>query len=84
MQVLECQPINTFLRKDQRAFVDARNVFCRDNGFFFDIAEKRNLAFDVLWQKAIRAAEKDVGLDSDREEFFDRVFGMRTRGPVRR
>ena len=39
------------------------------------LQNERDLRLDVLDEEAVGAAEQDVGLNSDAEQFFDRVLG---------
>ena len=75
VQVLQHQRVHTFVREDDGHFVDRGDVFGGDDGFVFDVAEQGDLRLDVFGEEAVGAAEQDVGLNSDAEQFFDRVLG---------
>jgi hypothetical protein len=56
-------------------FVNRRNVFGRNDCFFFHVAEERDLPLDVFREEAVGAAQQDVWLNSDAEQFFHGVLG---------
>ena len=58
----------------ERHFVDRRDVLGRDDRFFVDVAEERDLPLDVGVEEAIGAAEQDVGLDADRAQVAHAVL----------
>ena len=60
--------------KAERHFVDGGHGFGADDGLLFHVAEGGDLLLDLAAQGAVGAAEQDVGLDADREQFFDRVL----------
>ena len=66
--------IEPFGGEHERDFVDARHVLGRDDRFFVDVAEERDLLLDVLIEEPIGAAEEDVGLDADRAQVADAVL----------
>jgi hypothetical protein len=75
VQSIQHDAIEALGGQHQRHLVDARHILRRDDGFFVDVAEQRNLALDVLIEKAIRPAEQDVGLNADGAEVTDAVLG---------
>jgi hypothetical protein len=68
MEPLQDDPIEPLGSEHQRHFVDRCDVFCGDHRFFIHVAEERNLALDIGIEKAIGAAEEDVGLNADRTQ----------------
>src|SRR5579884_964706 len=79
VQIPERQSIHIFLGKAKRHLVDGIYVFCSDDGLLFQIAEERNLALNFLGEKAVAAAEQDVGLDPDGQHLLYRMlrrFGL--------
>src|SRR5437763_14091674 len=57
--------VESLLVKKKRNLVNRRNVAALDHGAEFDVAEESNLALDFFRQRALGAADQDVGLDSD-------------------
>ena len=66
--------IETFDGEDKRNFVNTVDVLCSDNGFFRDVTEERNFRLHVGRQESIGAAQKNIGLNSDFEQFFHTVL----------
>ena len=56
-------------------FVDIFHIFRGDDGFFGNTTEQRNLFLYFLGNIVVRAAEQDIGLDTDLSQFFHRVLG---------
>ena len=50
------------------------DVLGRDDRFFVDVAEERDLPLDVGVEEAIGAAEQDVGLNADRPQIAHAVL----------
>src|ERR1019366_1505344 len=69
------QRVHLFMRETHRYFVDGGNVLRRDHGFFFDVAEQGNLRLDLLRKVTVGAAEQNIRLNSDAEQFFNGVLG---------
>ncbi len=57
--------IDLFVFERKRAFIDRSHVTRFDDGFRFHIAEKRDLVFHRLVNLFFRAADQDIGLDTD-------------------
>ena len=74
METVEDDAIESFGCQHERHFVDARDVFRRDDGFLVDIAEQRDLLLDVLVEEAISSAEQNVRLNTDRTEVANAVL----------
>ncbi len=74
MQVAHRQRVHFFVREHNRHFINRSYVFGSDNGLFFDVAEQRNLPLDVLGEKAVGAAQQNVRLNSDAQQFLHRVL----------
>src|SRR4029077_17984319 len=71
VQILHRQRVHAFAREHERYFVDGSHVFGSNDRLFLDVAEQRDLRLDVFGEEAVGAAEQDVGLNSDAEQFFD-------------
>jgi hypothetical protein len=67
-------PVEPLGGEHERDFVDARNVLRRHDRFFVDVAEQPDLALEILVQEAIRPAEQDVRLNTDRAQVADAVL----------
>ena len=52
-----------------------RHVLGGNHRLALDVAEEGDLGLDLMGEEAIGAAQQDVRLDSDREQFLDRVLG---------
>ncbi len=63
-----------FLGEGQRHLVDRRHIFGGNHRPLFEIAEEGNLALDLVGEEAIGAAQQNIRLDSDGEQFLDRVL----------
>ena len=74
-EIFEHELIDSLLGEGQGTLVDAGYVARGDDGALLDVAEEGDLALHLLRQKAVGAAEQDVGLDSDGEQLFDGVLG---------
>ncbi len=61
--------------EDERDFIDAGDVGGGDDGIFIDVAEEGDFGFEIFGERALGAADQDVGLDTDGAEFFDGVLG---------
>ena len=59
----------------QRHAVDRTGIKRRDDAFRADIAEQRDLAALVLRDRPVAAAEQDLRLDAEPEQFLDRMLG---------
>ena len=76
--------IETELRADElveplplehaRHLVDVGDVGARDDGARVDIGEERDLVADVVRQLLVRAADDDVGMDTDAAQLVHRVL----------
>src|SRR5665648_913460 len=58
-----------------RHVVDAGDVESLDDRFGAHIAEQRDLAALVAWQRPVGAAQQHVGLDADGAQLLDRMLG---------
>ena len=72
----------------ERDLVDGRDVAALDDRAELDVAEQRDLALDVLGERALGAADEDVGLNSDLHQLANRVLrrlglDLARRGDVR-
>ena len=56
-------------------FVDALDIARGDDGERIDVAEERDLFLHVARQRALAAAQQDVGLNTDGAQFLDAVLG---------
>src|SRR5687767_11229590 len=54
--------------------VNRRSVSTLDNGTELDVAEESNLPLHFLGQRALRTADKDVGLNSDFHQLSNRML----------
>src|SRR6266545_2888542 len=78
VQTFQDDPVESFLGENGRHLVDARDILGRDHRFFVDVAEERDLAFDVGVEMPIGPAEQDVRLDADGAQVADAVLrGLR-------
>ena len=57
-----------------RHLVDVGNVGARDDGARIDVGEERDLVADVVRQLLVRAADDDVGMDTDAAQLVDGVL----------
>jgi len=73
--VAEDDLVDFFGGEDERNFIDRIYVFSGDHGFRRYVAEERDFVLHFIGQKALRAAEQDIGLDTDGAQFFDAVLG---------
>src|SRR5258708_5146264 len=73
-QIFKNESVHAFPRKHQRDLVNGSHVFRSDHGFVFHIAEERDLTLEFAGEETVRAAEKDIRLDSNAQQFFYRVL----------
>ncbi len=66
--------VEAFGRIGLRHGVDVVDVARLDHGAFAHVAEQRELAPLLLGDRPVGAAQQDVRLDADREQFLDRVL----------
>src|SRR5438445_597420 len=59
----------------QRHLVDRLHVGHGNDGFTWHVGEQRDLLFEVVVDRQLRAADDGVGLDADRAQRLDRVLG---------
>ena len=69
--MLEFQP---FFLEEKRYLVDGGDIASLDHRVFAHVAKERNLVAFALRNFAVRAAQKNIGLDADRTQLFDRVL----------
>ena len=74
LQMPQDDLIDSLFGEDQRDFVDRIYVFGGDDRFRIHVAEERNLVLHVGRQKALGAAKKNIGLNTDGAQFFDAVL----------
>ena len=60
--------------KRERDLVDRAHVGALDDGAEFDVAEERDLALDVVGDRALGADDEDVRLDTDLHQLAHRVL----------
>jgi antitoxin component of RelBE/YafQ-DinJ toxin-antitoxin module len=58
----------------ERHLVDRRNVLGGDDRLLVDVAEERNLPFDLGVEEPVSAAEEDVRLDANRSQVAHAVL----------
>ena len=73
-EVVEEDLVEALTRERERHLVDRRDVARRDDGPLVHVAEERDLLLHLLGDRAVGAAEEDVGLDPDGEELLDGVL----------
>ena len=54
--------------------VDVAHVLVRDDGVRVDVGEERDLVADVVRERVVRAADDDVGMDTDPAQLVDGVL----------
>jgi hypothetical protein len=74
VQALQHDAVESLGGEHQRHLVDARHVFRGDDGLFVDVAEEGDLPLDLLIEESVRAAQQDVGLNTDRPQVADAVL----------
>ncbi len=67
--------VEPFGRIGLRHGIDVVDVARLDHRAFAHVAEQRELAALFLRDRPVGAAQQDVGLDADREQFLDRMLG---------
>ena len=67
--------VEAMLMQHQRNAVDGVGILQRNDGTFFNVGEKRDLAPLHLLQLDLAAADQNIGLDADRTQLFDTVLG---------
>ena len=73
-EALADEPVEPFLLEDGRDEVDVGNVGARDDGARVDVGEEGDLVADVARQLLVRAADDDVGMDTDAPQLVDGVL----------
>ena len=58
----------------QRHLIDRFDVLRRDDAIFLHVAEKGDLPLHLLGNRAIAAAQENVGLDPDGQKLLDAVL----------
>ena len=74
VQVAQGQLVDAFMGEHQRHFVDGSDVLGGNDGFVLHVAEEGDFALELFRQEAVGAAEQNVGLNADAQQFFDRVL----------
>ena len=67
--------VEPFVVQDQRQLVDVAGVGGVDHGAWFDVAQARDLALQVVGQRLFAPAHDHVGLDATAAQLGDRVLG---------
>jgi hypothetical protein len=75
VEIFQRQLVHSLLGEVQGHLIDRSHVFGGDHRPLLEIAEERDLALDLVGEEAIGAAQQNVGLDADGEQFLDRVLG---------
>ena len=73
-QMLQHDPVEPFGAEHERDFVNRRDVLRGDDRFGIDVAEQRDLLFEIGIEEPVGAAEQNVGLDADRAQVADAVL----------
>ena len=68
------EPVEPLLLQHGRDEVDVGDVGARDDGARVDVGEERDLVADVARQLLVRAADDDVGMDTDAPQLVDGVL----------
>ncbi len=66
--------VETLLVEEQGNLVNRGDVSALDHSTEFDVAEKRNLSFHFLGERALGSADEDVRLNSDFHQLAHRVL----------
>ena len=66
--------VEPLLLQRERHEVDVGDVGVRDHGVDVDVGEERDLVADVALQRLGRAADEDVGVDTDAAQLVDGVL----------
>ena len=74
MEVLEDEGVEVLVGEAEGDLVDGGDGGGSDDGALFDVAEGGDFLLHFAGQGAVGAAEEDVGLDADGEQFFDGVL----------
>ena len=74
VEVFQDEAIEAFFSKVERDLVDGWDRCGTDNGALFDVTEGSDFLLDVAREIDVCAAEKNVGLDADAEQFLDGVL----------
>ena len=73
-QVIHDGIVQSLTVVDERHFIDVVDIQRRNDILFRDVAEQRDLGFDVVGQEAVGPAEEDVRLDTDLAQFLHAVL----------
>jgi hypothetical protein len=68
----EC--VEALVAKRLRDEVDVAHVLVGDDGLGVDVGEEGDLVADVVRERLVRAADDDVGMDTDAPQLVDRVL----------
>ncbi len=74
VEVLEDEGVEALVGETEGNFVDGRDGGGADDGALFDVAEGGDFLLHLAAQRAVGAAEQDVGLDADGEQLLDGVL----------
>ena len=66
--------VEAFFFHEERHFINARSGEVIDDSFRFHVAEHADFLFHFRGQFLHGSADNDIGLDTDRAEFFDAVL----------
>ena len=73
-ELLADEPVETFGLQPRGNEVDVGHVRARDHGVGLDVGEERDLVADVDGELLVRAADDDVGVNTDAPQLVDRVL----------
>ena len=75
--------VEAFGRERHGYFINVADVGRGNDAFFGDVAEQRDLGFQVGAERAVAAADQNIGLDADAQQFLHAVlrgFGFQFAG----
>ena len=73
-ELLADEPVEPLRLQHPRHLVDVGDVGARDDRARVDVGEERDLVADVARELLVRAADDDVGMDTDAAQLVDRVL----------
>jgi len=74
VKLFQDNAVQSFVRKQERYFINAVEGFIFDNGFFINIAEQSQLIFHFIRQGPFCTANDDIRLNANTAQFFDTVL----------
>src|SRR4029453_9361560 len=75
LETLHHPLVESLFVEADRDLIDRRHVATLDHGSELHVAEQRDLAFDILAQRTLRATDENIGLNSDLHELAHGVLG---------